>query len=49
MMLFDMVSTYAPPSSVPFEDVFGFALAAMGIAFGIIFLLLIRKRIVNIF
>ncbi|BFH72794.1 hypothetical protein SJAV_07380 [Sulfurisphaera javensis] len=47
--LYTMVSTIAPPSSVPFEDVFGFALAGAGIAFGIIFYLLIRKKTINIF
>ncbi|BCU68942.1 hypothetical protein [Stygiolobus caldivivus] len=49
-MLFPFaVATYAPPSSIGFEDVFGFGLAALAFAFGVIFLLLVKKKIVNIF
>ncbi|BFI76072.1 hypothetical protein YN1HA_21700 [Sulfurisphaera ohwakuensis] len=48
-MLFTMASTIAPPSSIPFEDAFGFLLAGLAIIAGIVFYLLIRKKIVNIF
>ncbi|NON61125.1 LPXTG cell wall anchor domain-containing protein [Acidianus sp. RZ1] len=37
-------ATYAPPSSIPFEDIFGFALAGIGIVAGILFYLVMRKK-----
>jgi|GEM_PF-1862108 hypothetical protein len=43
------IATSAPPSSINFEDIFGFGLVALGFAFGVIFFMLVRKKIVNIF
>ena len=49
MFIETVAATSATPSSIGFQDVFGFGLVAMGFAFGIIFYLLVRKKVVNIF
>ncbi|WP_162582516.1 hypothetical protein [Acidianus brierleyi] len=43
-MLEFLAATYAPPSSISFEDIFGFGLAGVGILGGILYYLLIRKK-----
>ncbi len=42
-MIAFVVSTYAPTSSISFENVFGFALAGIAIVGGIVFYLIMRK------
>ncbi|MCG3110088.1 hypothetical protein L3N51_02385 [Metallosphaera sp. J1] len=45
-MIAFLASTYASVSSIGFEDVFGFGLAAIAIVGGIAFYLLMRKNAV---
>lgn len=44
-MIVFQVATYATPASIGFQDVFGFGLAGIAIASGLVFYLIYRKKV----